>query len=271
VPRNQSDAPESFGDARDLLRLPSADDPSTLLIMELLMHWSVVNPLRVAILDDHSLIRLAMKSRLTREAEFSVVGVYGSSAQLLAGLREVEIDLLILDYKLHDGELDGLNLIRLLRKQYPDMRILVSSSEERPAVVNMAIGAGVSGFFGKSQPVDDLITGIRCAASGQLYLSPAMAFELDVLPASVDEPAGANDDGAAHSDDFLSNPLLSPKEKEVLRCCLEGMGVTQIALKFSRSRKTISGQKQAAFKKLGIRGDAELFKLQHSLTADNQG
>ena len=79
------------------------------------MHWSVVNPLRVAILDDHSLIRLAMKSRLTREAEFSVVGVYGSSAQLLAGLREIDIDLLILDYKLHDGELDGLNLIRLLR------------------------------------------------------------------------------------------------------------------------------------------------------------
>ncbi|WP_277761958.1 response regulator transcription factor [Pseudomonas sp. A34-9] len=232
------------------------------------MHWSVVNPLRVAILDDHSLIRLAMKSRLAREAEFNVVGVFGSSAELLTGLREIETDLLILDYKLHDGELDGLNLIRLLRKHYPALCILVSSSEERPAVVRMAVGAGVSGFFGKSQPVDDLITAIRISASGQLYLSSAMAFELDSLPVAGEESVNGNGDGSPHTDDFLTNPLLSPKEKEVLRCCLEGMGVTQIALKFSRSRKTISGQKQSAYKKLGIRGDAELFKLQQSLTVE---
>lgn len=222
------------------------------------MNWSIVNPLRVAILDDHSLIRLALKSRLAREAEFTVVGIYSGSAQLLSALRETEIDLLILDYKLHDGELDGLNLIRLLHKQYPALRILISSSEERPAVINLAISSGAGGFFGKSQPVDDLITAIRTTAAGRLYLSSRASFELEVLPVSGTEPQNAGDFS------FLNNPLLSPKEKEVLRCCLEGMGVTQIADKFSRSRKTISGQKQSAFRKLGIRGDAELFKLQHS-------
>ncbi|EIK71468.1 DNA-binding response regulator, LuxR family [Pseudomonas synxantha BG33R] len=222
------------------------------------MKWSIVNPLRIAILDDHSLIRLALKSRLAREAEFAVVGIYAGSAELLGALREIEIDLLILDYKLHDGELDGLNLIRLLHKHYPALCILISSSEERPAVINMAIGAGAGGFFGKSQPVDDLITAIRTTASGRLYLSAQASFELDVLPVSGTEPQVAG--GLM----FLNNPLLSPKEKEVLRCCLEGMGVTQIAEKFSRSRKTISGQKQSAFRKLGIRGDAELFKLHHS-------
>jgi len=58
---------------------------------------------------------------------------------------------------------------------------------------------------------------------------------------------------------------LSPREREVLRCCLEGMSVTQIAEKFARSVKTISGQKQAAFRKLGVRNDNELFKIQHQL------
>lgn len=228
------------------------------------MNWSIANPLRVAVLDDHSLIRLALKSRLAREAEFKIVGVYAGSAELLSAMREIEIDLLILDYKLHDGELDGLHLIRQLRKQYPDLKILISSSEERPAVINMAIGAGACGFFGKSQPVDDLIKAIRTTASGRLYLSAQTAFDLRSLPVCGNEPQGLETPFTPHTDTLLNNPLLSPKEREVLRCCLEGFGVTQIALKFYRSRKTISGQKQSAYKKLGIRGDAELFKLQHS-------
>ena len=63
------------------------------------MNWSIVNPLRLAVLDDHSLIRLALKSRLAREAEFKVVGVYAGSSELLSALRDIQIDLLILDYK----------------------------------------------------------------------------------------------------------------------------------------------------------------------------
>ena len=128
------------------------------------MQWSVVTPLRVAVLDDHSLIRLALNSRLSREADFSVVGVFSASAELISALRELTIDLLVLDYQLHEGELDGLNLIRMLRKQYPKMLILISSSSEKPAIVNLAIGAGANGFLGKSQPVEDLTVAIRTVA-----------------------------------------------------------------------------------------------------------
>ena len=64
---------------------------------------------------------------------------------------------------------------------------------------------------------------------------------------------------------MTSLETLSPKENEVLRCFLDGLRISQIASKFSRSIKTISGQKQAAFRKLGIRTDAELFKVQRKL------
>ena len=114
------------------------------------MQFSVVTPLRVAVLDDHSLIRLALNSRLSRETDLAVVGVYSGSAELISALRVLTIDLLVLDYQLQDGELDGLNLIRLLRKQYPQLLILISSSAEKPAIVKLAIGAGANGFFGKS-------------------------------------------------------------------------------------------------------------------------
>lgn len=229
------------------------------------MQWSVVTPLRVAVLDDHSLIRLALNSRLSREADFAVVGVYSGSAELISALRVLTIDLLVLDYQLHEGELDGLNLIRMLRKQHPQLLILISSSSEKPAIVNLAIGAGANGFLGKSQPVDDLVVAIRTVASGQLYLSSLMAFELDKKPVSGQECTSANGDDSPSDTLLVSNVALSPKEREVLRCCLDGMQVSQIALKFMRSRKTISGQKQSAFRKLGIRTDVELFRLQHNL------
>ncbi|WP_281686877.1 response regulator transcription factor [Pseudomonas citronellolis] len=227
------------------------------------MKWSVMSPLRVAVLDDHSLIQMAVELRLSREADFKVVGVYANSQDLLQALPGLEVDLLVLDYVLGDDELDGLNLLRMIRRRFPELLILISSSAEKPSVVNLALNAGANGFFGKSEPVDRLVEAVRKVAAGETYVSPLMAYELGREPGAVRE--GATDDATAGAEVLLSDPVLSPKEQEVLRCCLEGMSVSQIARKFSRSMKTISGQKQSAFRKLGVRTDAELFKLEQSL------
>ncbi|MFL1552004.1 response regulator [Pseudomonas sp. D47] len=225
------------------------------------MRWSELKPLQIALLDDHALIRDALKARLSLEPTFKVAGIYSTSRGLMEGLREAPVDLLILDYQLSDGEMDGLRLIDWLRKQYPELRIVVFSSMERPATVNMSIRAGARGFVGKSQESDDLIRAIRTVALDRIYLAPNMASELEKLPVPQDQDVG--DSLETHA---LANfSELSPKESEVLRCCLDGLSVSQIAEKFSRSRKTISGQKQSAFRKLGIRTDTELFKLQNQL------
>ncbi|EIM18973.1 response regulator transcription factor [Pseudomonas chlororaphis] len=227
------------------------------------MKWSVVSPLRIAVLDDHSLIQLALKLRLSREADLKVVGVYSNSQDLLLALSELEVDLLILDYILGDSELDGLNLLRMIRRRYPELLVLISSSVEKPSVVNLTLNAGASGFFGKSEEVERLVDAVRKVAAGETYISPLLAYELGRAPNAAREQV--TDDRARGGEVLLSDPILSPKEQEVLRCCLEGMSVSQIAHKFSRSMKTISGQKQSAFRKLGVRTDAELFKLEQSL------
>lgn len=224
------------------------------------MKWSVVSPLRIVLLDDHALIREALKVRLTTESDFKVVGVYSGSAELLEALRGETADLLLLDYQLRDGELDGLRLIQLLRNHYPELRILIYSSVERPATVNMAIRAGANGFFGKSQETEELMRAIRTVALDRLYLSPSMSAELDSTP-KTPTPGAEEGEAGENVGTLVNYPALSPKEREVLRCCLEGMSVSQIATKFLRSRKTISGQKQAALRKLNVRTDTEMFKL----------
>ena len=226
------------------------------------MRWSVASPLRIILLDDHALIREALEIRFSLEADFKVQGVYSTSRELLDSLNRAEADLVVLDYQLADADIDGLRLIQSVRRRHPSIRIVIYSSSEKPATVNMSLRAGANGFVGKSQPTDELLRAVRMVALDRIYLAPAMAAELEKIPAAQMLPEGDDPD---HAFILSDQPNLSPKESEVLRCCLEGMSVSQIASKFTRSRKTISGQKQAAFRKLGIKTDTELFKLQVQL------
>ncbi len=225
------------------------------------MRSSVAFPLRIAVLDDHSLIQMASQLRLSREPDFRVVGAFSSSRELIAALARLPVDLLVLDYALGAAELDGLHLIGLIRRRFPMMRILVASSAETPSVVNLSLAAGANGFFGKSEDAELLVEAIRRVAQGHTYVSPQLSYRLGAVPGALRRPLEQLGGGQR----LLDEPALSPKEREVLRCCLEGMSVSEISRKFMRSMKTISGQKQSAFRKLGVRSDAELFKLQHSL------
>lgn len=226
------------------------------------MRWSALQPLRIAVLDDHALIRDALKIRLSLEADFKITGVYTKGRDLNEGLQSQPADVLILDYQLADGELDGLRLIRSICSQHPDLRIVIYSSVEIPATINMCIQAGAIGFVSKSQKTEDLLHAIRAAALDRIYLAPTIAAEIEKLSAA---PLTESNPDASDYQAPVEVPKLSPKEREVLRCCLEGMSVSLVALKFSRSCKTISGQKRAAFRKLGIQTDSELFRLRSQL------
>ncbi|WP_342215450.1 response regulator [Pseudomonas sp. TH31] len=187
------------------------------------MRWSVISPLRIALLDDHALIREALKIRLSLETDFKVTGVYTTSRSLIEGLRTHETDLLILDYQLADGELDGIRLIHSVRRSHPNLRIVIFSSSERAATINICIRAGVNGFVGKSQETDELLRAVRMATLDRIYLAPAIAAELEKLPV----PQLTENDHTFDGDRALVEyPELSPKEREVLRCCLEGLSVS---------------------------------------------
>lgn len=221
------------------------------------MKASNFSPLRVALLDDHALIRLAVEARLSRESDFCVVGLYKSGGELFEALHRDAVDLLILDFWLANNENDGLRLIRLIRSRYPNLPILISSSEESPAMVQLMRRSGVNGFCGKSQEIDDLVKAIRVIASGY----PCFPQSEMEGQESGELAEGVRLAGNSCMNALLNNPVLTAREQEVLRCFLEGVSVSQMATRFSRSHKTISGQKQSGLRKLGIRSDQELFKI----------
>jgi len=216
---------------------------------------------RVAVLDDHPMVRTVFELCLKHEPDIHLVGTWASSNELFNQLRSTTVDVLVLDFLLGERELDGLALVKQLRNHYPQQKILISSSMESPAIVKMVLSAGVKGFIGKSHNMQDITHAIRQVAQGRLFLSKEVAYEVENLYVMSEESLDENHD-------FNSKgkvKTLSPREVEVVRCFLDGLSVSQIAVKFKRSRKTVSGQKQSALKKLGLRSDSELFKYSHDL------
>lgn len=213
--------------------------------------------LRIALLDDHAVVRAGLVNRLQAEPDFFLAGVYGKSRDAIAGLATAPADLLLLDFALGADELDGVSLIRSLRVKFPDCRILVLSAQHEPATVALALRVGARGFVGKGEDMAELIKAIRMVAEGKVYLSADMAYRVGEAKTVHDASENTREDNTA------PGAVLSAREQEVIRCYLAGMTVTEIAEKFNRSIKTISTQKAAAFRKLGVTSNNGLFKIKH--------
>jgi len=215
-------------------------------------------PVRVMLLDDHEFILHGMAITLSAAHDIRIMGSFTQGQQLTRAMKEQVPDVVVLDYCLRPGEVDGVNLIRGLRIRHPQVRLLVLSSLHTPSTVALAMRCGASGFIGKELASDRLATAIRTVAAGQIFMCPAMAARLAENDTIISEMSSGP---TALPPARINVSQLTNREHEVLRCCLDGLSVTQISEKFSRSVKTISAQKQSAFRKLGLRNNHELFNL----------
>jgi DNA-binding NarL/FixJ family response regulator len=229
-------------------------------------------PIRVVILDDHAVVRHGIKTHLDEYPDIALVASFEHSRELLQWLENNRADVLVLDYSLGPGEIDGLNLLQMIRSRFAECSILVASAFNVPMTVALTARAGARGFFGKNESLRDLVCAIRRVSAGGTYFNLPLGADvaLGISQKQNEARSGVRTGGGPSSRDTLLTPPgtklpLSPREYEVLRCCLLGMTISDIASKFSRSPKTISAQKHSAFRKLGIRSDYELYGVSEEL------
>lgn len=206
---------------------------------------SYFGSVRVALLDDHALVLKGLIAHLEKSPSIVIVGSYASSRPFRAMLASMPVDVALIDYSLALDDIDGIALIKLLRASFPRMKILVVSAHDQGLVIHSLRQAGADGFVAKSQDPDEVIRAIDAVMTGREYLPPR----------------------DQESVDFSSLVPLSPREWEVIRQLLEGLTVGQIAARSGRSLKTISTQKSAAFRKLCITSDNELYLLRDYILA----
>lgn len=200
---------------------------------------------KIILADDHPLILTGIRSlidQITPKCE--VIAEAYQVSDLLNLLQQHHCDLLITDFSMPgDPRSDGLVMIQQLRRDYPNLPIIVLTQIQNSAILQSLIQVGVKGLILKKSVINELADAIRQILLGHRYIGPTVRMLL--------ASAGISGQG--------NNNPLTPKESEVVRLLASGMSVTQVADYLHRSVKTISTQKKSAMTRLGISSDSALF------------
>lgn len=203
---------------------------------------SMDNPIRVALADDHPVIRMGIEATLDDISTVKRIGSASDSTQLVALLDSHPCDILITDFAMPGGEHgDGLELIAFLRHRHPDLRIAMFTSMDKVPLIRSLLAYGVHAVISKTDDISHLRAAIQAVHIGRRYFSPSIARMMKSLPRT-------------------SEVRLSERESEVIGLFVRGESVNAIAEKLQRSKQTVSTQKINAMRKLGIESDADLFK-----------
>ena len=210
--------------------------------------------IRVGIADDYPVVLRGIEAILSPCPDMQLAFSAESIAQLMTCLAQTPIDVLLCDYAFDDDpQADGLDLLKRLRRHHPELKIIFLSAHAQPQIISSALELGAAGFIGKNRTdVVNLPQAIYCVQAGQVYLPQSLSASLL---------------GSLYSVHSRQTGLgqLSERELVVARMICQGMSIAAIAERLKRSPKTISNQKVAAMKKLGVSNDVELSRVFQSL------
>ena len=183
--------------------------------------------IRLMLVDDHPVMRAGLANLLSGEPGFSVVAQASDARAALAGWREHKPDVLLLDISLPG--LDGIEVLRQLKAEAPQARVLMLTSSEAKEDVRQSLAAGASGYVTKSVDPDVLFAAIRGAFEG-----------LNV----------AEQGGLGHADGGAGGEVLSQREQEVLNLLRQGFSNGEIGKLLGISRRTARAHVSAILRKL---------------------
>lgn len=194
------------------------------------------SPLRVAIADDHRLMLDGIKRALETAPDIKVVGEAMSGEEMLTLVPRVRPDVVILDLRMPKG--DGLTTLASLRKDYPDLKIIILSMFEDSEHIDQALHQGASGYVVKSINPLDLPSTIRQVVEGTVYHPRGRGGE-------GGGPAGGGG-GSGHPGG------LTDRELSILRLVAEGLSNLDIASKLYVTEQTVKFHLSNIYRKLGV-------------------
>ena len=197
-----------------------------------------MDPIRVLLADDHSVVRAGLKALIETQPDMVVVGEASDGREVLDQLTQATPDIVVLDLSM--PRLNGLETAQRLRVGGDGPRVLILSVHEDASYLRRALEAGATGYVLKRAAAESLIGAIGEVGAGRVYLDPALGAA--VAESVVGVSGRASGDSAA----------LSEREGTVLRLIAEGYSNKEIATQLDLSVKTVETYKARAMEKLGI-------------------
>lgn len=202
--------------------------------------------IRVILVDDHAILRQALRHILELEADIVVVGEAANAAEAMRFSMQFSPDVVVMDIGMPG--MDGIETTRCLLADNPRIRVLALSTYFDRRIILRMLEAGASGYVVKSAGSNDLLRGIREAAQGNTYLSPEVAG-IVVTGMRNRQPAGESAAGR-----------LGRRERDVLALLAEGNSSPEIAVKLHIATSTVEVHRRNIMRKLDLHSVAELTK-----------
>ena len=187
--------------------------------------------IKIAITDDHPLLLEGLKNILSNQPNINTVECYSSAKALQDALTTVEIDILLLDINLDNT--NSIELIKPLKKKYPEMHIIMLSVHNEYAVINSCLEEGASGYIQKNASVDEILEGINSIFDGKKFLCSQTKSVMN----------------KKEKDGLNTIPKLTRREKEVLIEAAQGLTTQQIADKLFISTHTVDSHRKNLIEK----------------------
>jgi two-component system nitrate/nitrite response regulator NarL len=213
-----------------------------------------VEPIRVLLVDDHSLFRSGIRSLLQRHTEFAVVGEAPDGVEGIKRAKQLQPDVVLLD--LHMPGMSGVETLQLMRQDCPHTAIIMLTVSEESEDLALAMRAGARGYLIKNIETDYLLRAIRRAAAGETVVAEALTGKLvaQLQGGQAERPVSDLD-------------KLTPREKDILACLALGESNKFIARKLDLAESTVKIHVQNVLKKLKLssRVQAAVFAVEHRL------
>ena len=204
--------------------------------------------LRIILADDHPFALLGLKSTLERYEGLSVVGQALTPTALIGLLERTRCDVLAVDLSMPElagdiGDIgDGLGLIRRIRGEWPSLRVVVVTAQTNAAMLRAIAADSSISLLGKADSLEELP---RAICDSARYLGRSVSETI---------ARSQRDDGL-----FVSAPLLSKRQTDILRRLVSGESIAQIAAALGCHRRTVCRQKREAMARLGVTDGPALF------------
>jgi DNA-binding NarL/FixJ family response regulator len=186
-------------------------------------------PIRVMVVDDHPILRKGVGVLLSGEPDMELIAQAGDGQRALREFRAQRPDVTLIDVRLPD--MNGLDLIGTIRREFPDAKLIVLTSHAGDAQVLRALKAGARGYLAKNALYDELSQAIRAVHAGKRSLSREVVFEM-----------------AEH----VTDDPLSETEIRILRLIADGKANKEIAAQLNVSEPTVKAQVRSILSKLGV-------------------
>ncbi len=198
--------------------------------------------IRIAIVDDHALVRAGLRQFMAEQPDFCVTAEAATGREAMDIVRQGEVDVVLLDINMPD--ISGVDTLAAIKARQPELPVLILSGFAETHYATTMLRLGAAGYLNKDCDPSDIVQAIRTVARGRKFITPAVAERLA--------------DGLGAASELAPHQLLSERELQVFLRLAQGQTIGHLAESLCLSVKTVSTYRGRVMEKMNLQSNSDL-------------